>query len=157
MNLQAIANGAITAINPNFPAILYASAGSTVVNFNPVPAYNPANVAAQVQPLSSGDIRQLDALNIQGASKAIYINGTALAIDRIKNLGGDLIVFADGLLPEGNTWLVVASLEQWGRTWCKVAVELQDDIVLPPPSGGLTTDLSDPNNEVIVPAILTGV
>jgi len=87
---------------------------------------------AQVQALSSGDIRQLDALNIQGAQKAIYLNGAALAISRIKQTGGDLIVFPDGTLPEGNTWLVLASLEQWGQTWCKCAVSLQDDI--PDPS-----------------------
>jgi hypothetical protein len=157
VNLSAIANGVITAINPNFPATLFISLGNTVVNFKQVPSYNPASVAAQVQPLTSGDLRLLDALNIQGAQKAIYLNGTALAISRVKQLGGDLITFADGTLPEGNTWLVLASLEQWAN-WCRVAVSLQDDIVLPPPPAGtLTTDLTDPSNEVVVPLILTGV
>lgn len=155
-NLNAIANAATVAVNPNVGATLFASAGHATVNFKQVPAYNQATISAQVQPLSSGDIRQLDALNIQGAQKAIWINGTALAIIRIKQLGGDLIVFPDGTLPEGNTWLVLASLEQWAATWCKVAVSLQDDDVAPP-SGGLTTDLSDPSNEVVVPAVLTGV
>jgi hypothetical protein len=134
MNLNAIANGVITAINPNFPATLFVSTRNTVgTNFKQVPTYAKIAIAAQVQPLTSGDIRQLDALNIQGAQKAIYLNGAALAISRIKKLGGDLIVFADGTLPEGNTWLVLASLEQWqGATWCKVACALQDDI--PDPS-----------------------
>lgn len=133
MNLQQIANGAITAVNPNFPAELFISTGNTTVNFKQVPAYDKVAISAQVQPLTSGDIRQLDALNIQGAQKAIYLNGAALGISRIKQRGGDLIVFADGTLAEGNTWLVLASLEQWGGSvWAKVAVSLQDDI--PDPS-----------------------
>lgn len=132
-NLNLIANGVTVAVNQNLPATLFISTGNTVgSNFKQVPTYDKAAVQAQVQALSSGDIRQLDALNIQGAQKAIYLNGAALAIGRIKQKGGDLIVFADGTLPEGNTWLVLASLEQWAQTWCKVAVSLQDDI--PDPS-----------------------
>lgn len=128
MNLAGIANGVITAVNPNFSATLFISTGNTVVNFKQVPTYDRVPVSAQVQPLTSGDIRLLDALNIQGAQKAIWLPGTALGVDRIKNLGGDLIVFANGTLPEGNTWLVLASLEQWGSAWGHVAVVLQDDI-----------------------------
>lgn len=152
-NLRATANSVTRVINPNKPATLLASAGFAIVDHVQVPAYNQAGVIAQVQPLSSGDVRQLDALNIQGANKKIFLNGTALAIDRVKQLGGDLIVFADGIIPEGTTWKILASLEQWSLTWCMVAVILQDDII----TTGLTTDLSDPGNEVIVPAILTGV
>jgi hypothetical protein len=155
MNLAAIANGAITAINPNFPATLYISTGNVVIDFKQTPTYGTMPIAAQVQPLTSGELRQLDALNIQGASKAIYLNGAALGIIRIKQRGGDLIVFPAGTLPEGDVWLVKASLEQWqGATWAKVAVELQDDDVL---KTALTTDLSQPGNQIIVPAILTGI
>lgn len=133
MNLQQIANGAITAINPNFAATLFISTGSNVVNFKQVPTYDQVAISAQVQPLTSGDLRQLDSLNIQGAQKSIWLNGAALGISRINQRGGDLIVFANGTLPEGNTWLVLASLEQWqGSTWAHVAVVLQDDI--PDPS-----------------------
>lgn len=156
-NLRATANSVTRVINPNVPATLLVSAGNTIVNFVQVPTYNPAAVLAQVQPLSSKDLRMLDALNIQGAEKAVYLNGTALAIIRVLQLGGDLIVFAPGVQPEGTTWKILASLEQWGTTWVKCGIVLQDDVIVPTPSGGLTTDLSDPNNEVIVPAILTGV
>ena len=127
MNLNAVANGAVTAINQNVAATLFISTGNTVANFKQVPSYTKEAVQAQVQPLSSGDLRHLDSLNIQGAQKAVFLNGSALAINRIKQLGGDLIVFPAGTLPEGDTWLVLASLEQWGATWCKVAVCLQDD------------------------------
>lgn len=129
MNLNAIANAVVTAVNPNAAATLFISTGNTVdANFVQQATYDKLAVSAQVQPLTSGDIGQLDALNIQGAQKAVYLNGTALAISRIKQRGGDLIVFANGVMPEGNTWLVLASLEQWATTWCKVAVILQDDI-----------------------------
>jgi hypothetical protein len=37
-----------------------------------------------------------------------------------------------------------------------VAIILQDDVIVPP-TVSLTTDLSDPSNDVIVPAVLTGV
>lgn len=128
-NLRAVANTATRIINPNFPATLKVSTGFTVVNHAQVPDYADAAVIAQVQPLSSRDVRQLDSLNIQGAEKVIFLNGAALAIVRVKQLGGDLVVFAPGTLPEGNTWKILASLEQWGGgTWCKVAVVLQDDL-----------------------------
>jgi hypothetical protein len=149
MNLQQIANGAITAINPNFPATLFISTGNTVINFVPTPSYLQTPISAQVQPLTSGDLRQLDALNIQGASKAIWLNGAALGISRIKQRGGDIIVFADGTLPEGNVWLVKASLEQWAG-WARIAVELQDDAVAPPTSTP-SLDFSDPNNSQYLP------
>ncbi len=133
MNLRATANSVTKVINPNFPATLFISTPPIVVNFVPVPQYDKASIIAQVQPLSSKDLRLLDALDIQGAEKAIYLNGPALAISRIKKLGGDLIVFANGVLPEGNTWLVLAQLEIWGSgVWSKCGCILQDDI--PDPS-----------------------
>jgi hypothetical protein len=133
VNWRALANSATSAVNPNVGAKLLISTGYTTnAKFQQVPTYDNQSVSAQVQPLSSGDLKLLDGLNIQGAQKAIYLNGAALAISRVKKLGGDLIVFPDGTLPEGNTWLTLASLEQWGGTWCKVAAVLQDDI--PDPS-----------------------
>ena len=157
MNLRNVANGVTKTINANFPATLLISLPPTVVKFVPQPTYHQNGVLAQVQPLSSRDSRLLDALNIQGAEKAIYINGPMLAISRIKKFGGDLIVFPDGTLPEGNTWLVMAQLELWGSgLWSKCGVILQDDIIIPAGTT-LTTDLSGPGNEVIVPAVLTGV
>ena len=129
MNLRATVNTVTRAINPNFTATLFISTGNTTVNFVQTPTYTQSTVQAQVQPMTTGDIRMLEGLDIQGAEKAIYLNGAALAISRIKKLGGDLIVFANGTLPEGNTWLILANLEQWGgSTWCKVACRLQDDI-----------------------------
>lgn len=126
-NLRQLANNNTRVVNPDVSATLFVSTGFTVgPSHRQVPSYDQVPVVAQVQPLESGEIKMLDALNIQGASKAVYINGSALAIDRIKHIGGDLLVFPDGTLPEGDNWLIVASLEQWGNTWCKVAISLQD-------------------------------
>jgi hypothetical protein len=127
-NLRALANSVTSVVNPNTPATLFISTGNTTVNYRQIPSYDQAAVSAQVQPLSTGDLKQLEGLNVQGAEKAIYLNGEALAINRIKKLGGDLVVFSPANAPpEGTTWLIKANLEQWSSTWCKVAVSLQDD------------------------------
>lgn len=126
-NLNAIANSQITSVNDNVAAVLWVALPPIIVNFKQVPQYNKLPVAAQVQAMTSGDVRQLDSLNIQGAEKIIFLNGASLAIIRVQDLGGNLIVFQPGVIPEGTTWKIVASMEQWGPTWCKVAVTLQDD------------------------------
>lgn len=126
-NIRALANSQTRAINPNLPAELWVSTGYTTVEYKQVPQYDQLPVFAQVQAITSGEALKMDALNIQGAEKIIFLNGIALAINRIRKLGGDLIVFAPGLVPEGTTWKIVASMEQWGGTWAKLAVALQDD------------------------------
>src|SRR5258708_39184526 len=103
MNLRAIANSVTSAINPNIGATLFISTGYTITNFKQVPTYSKAAVSAQGQPLSSGDIRQLDGLNIQGAQKAIYLNGSALAISRITKFGGALGGCPNDTPPEEST------------------------------------------------------
>lgn len=126
-NIRALANSQTRAINPNLPAELWVSTGYTTVEYKQVPQYDQLPVFAQVQAITSEEALKMDALNIQGAEKIIFLNGLALAINRIRKLGGDLIVFAPGLVPEGTTWKIVASMEQWGGTWAKLAVALQDD------------------------------
>ena len=128
-NLRVLANTTTRVINPNLSATLYVSTGYTTdASHRQQPTYaKNAILGVNVQPASSGDIRHMDALNIQGVDKVAFLNGAALAIDRVVQVGGDLLVFAPGALPEGTTWLIVASLEQWSATWCKVAIKLQDD------------------------------
>lgn len=153
-NLRATANSVTRAINPNFQATLVISTGNVIgPDFVQIPTYDETAIFAQVQPLSSKDLRQLDSLNIQGAEKAIYLNGVALGVNRIKQRGGDLVMFAPGTLPEGDNWLVLASLEQWGGgVWAKVAVVLQDV-----GNTGLTADLTNTDNNVLIPALLSGI
>lgn len=74
-----------------------------------------------MQALQYNDIIQLDALNIQGERRKIYINGEVDGLVRADKKGGDLIT-----TPDGKVWKVAISLEQW-PDWCCVAVTLQDD------------------------------
>lgn len=129
-NLRAAANSVTRVINPNISATLYVSNGNIIdANYVQQPNYVPYPMQAQVQALTSGDLRMLDALNIQGAQKTVFLNGVALGVVRIKQRGGDILLFGEGGPPEGNVWLVKASLEQWGRTWAKVAIALQDQTI----------------------------
>ena len=128
MNLHQIVSNVVSAVNPNQPATLQLSNGSTT---NPdgtrTPAYFPATtVIAQIQELSTQDLRQLEGLNISGSSRAIYFQGEVDAIMRVAQKGGDLITTVDG-----RVWLTTAMLERfddYGNTtgWCKVSATLQN-------------------------------
>jgi hypothetical protein len=78
---------------------------------------------AQVQPLSSRDLEQLEGLNLNGEKMAVYVNGEINGAVRVKLKGGDLLDF-----PDGSQWLVIQSLEGWYRTagWSKSAIVLQN-------------------------------
>jgi hypothetical protein len=67
----------------------------------------------------------LDALNVQGVRRTIYLTGDVMAIVRVDQQGGDLIVFPDGTLPEGNIWLAAQVIEAW-PDWCRVCITLQN-------------------------------
>lgn len=127
MNLRGIANGLTRAVNPNVTVSLQISDGYTIDDAGKrTPAYKPAsNIAVQVQALSFSDIQHLDGLNIQGVRRAVYMTGQSYAIVRDIQLGGDIMTFAPGVLPEGNVWLVAHVLERW-PDWCKLAITLQN-------------------------------
>jgi hypothetical protein len=122
MNLHQIASGAIAAVNPFQPVTIQTSTGATVnADGTRMPTYAPAStVSGQVQQLTTRDLRQLEALSIQGSSRKIYLNGEVDAIVRVSQKGGDLIT-----LPDGSIWLTTAVLEQW-PDWVAVSVTLQD-------------------------------
>lgn len=129
MNLHAVVRGAITTVNQDVPATLRRSTGYTT---NPdgtqVPAYTDIpGIPVQVQALSYMDLKNIEGLNIQGVRRACYLNGAAMAVVRNLQVGGDLFIFADGTIPEGNVWLVAHVLEQWGPgpEWCKCVLTLQ--------------------------------
>ena len=138
MNLHAIVGPVIAAVNPMVTASLYVSAGNTTSDDGTlVPSYLPViPVQAQVQALTFRDIQQVNALNLQGTRRGIYLFGDVEGLVRPDNKGGDLIV-----LPDGSVWLVAITLEKWdegatGPNWCKVAATLQNDApitIVPPP------------------------
>lgn len=122
MDLHGIASGVIGAVNPNVSATLRISNGyTTQADGKQVPVYLPDKIVkAQVQALTTKDLRQLDALNVQESQRTIYLRGEVDAIQRVKQKGGDLIVLKDGTI-----WLTTALLEAW-PDWCRVSVTLQN-------------------------------
>jgi hypothetical protein len=121
MDLRGIANGISNTINPNISVTVKASTGYTIGSgLKQVPSYAaPVTGFAQVQALTAADLRHLDGLNIQGATKSIILRGELNAIVRVNSQGGDIVIIGT------QTWLTVAVLEQW-PLWSRCAIQLQD-------------------------------
>ena len=130
MNLRAIANRATQGVNPNVSAVIKRSlAPTTSPSGKRTPTYEDLPVKVQVQPASTGDIQKLEALNIQGVHRVIYISAEVEAMIRVDKKGGDQIVFEAGVMPEddqGTRWIISAVLEVWGHEWRKCAITLQN-------------------------------
>jgi hypothetical protein len=120
-DLRSIANGISNTINPNISVTVQASTGYTIGSgLKQVPSYAaPVTGFAQVQALIQADLKHLDDLNIQGATKSIILRGNLNAVVRTNSKGGDLVTI------DGETWLTVAVLEQW-PLWSRCAIQLQD-------------------------------
>lgn len=129
LNLHAIVGPVVAVVNPMLTVTVQVSAGYTTgADGARTPAYAPAYSAqAQVQAMSSRDLRQVSGLNLQGSMSAIYLFGDIEGIVRPLVKGGDLINF-----PDGSVYLVVVALENWGATgspgeqWSKVSAQLQN-------------------------------
>jgi len=125
MNLNNVVSGITASINPRLVCQYQSSIGNTVgANGKLVPSYASAvSVLVQVQPLSSTDLRMLDALNLQGNFRAMYVSANWQGINRPEVKGGDLITE-----PDGTVWLVTTELEAWSASagWTKVAVTQQN-------------------------------
>lgn len=121
MNLRAIANRATAAINPNIAGqALICTGYTTAASGKRAAGYSPAtDVSLQLQALTKKEVEHLDALNFSSVTTTAYVNRSLTGVDRVKQTGGDL------LLINGDTWLVVAVLEDWSGRWCKVALQRQ--------------------------------
>jgi hypothetical protein len=128
MNLQQVTAGIVGAVNPLQPAAVYQSTGPgpTQPDGGRVPTYAQVFTATiQVQPITTGDLRKLESLNIQGVSQKVYMTGELSGLIRVRQLGGDILVLKDG-----TSYLVRAVLEQWsisGVNWVSAAIVLQND------------------------------
>lgn len=154
MNLHKVVAGVIHAVNPQQPILVQASNGYTTgKDGKRTPAYLPGVIAtAQVQQLTTRDLRQLEALNIQGSERKLYISGEIDAIIRLSKSGGDLIVLLDS-----SVWLTTHVLEQW-PDWCAVSIVLQMDsavtaqaIASATQSGFFSLDFSQSKNSMYIP------
>lgn len=129
MNLHGIVAGAVGAVNPFIVATIRESDGYTIAGTGKqVPAYKtPVDVRVQVQALEWKEIQQLDAMNVQGERRAVYIQGSNWnGISRIDERGGDLLTFPEVPGGPARTWLVAVVLEKW-PDWVKCACTLQAD------------------------------
>jgi hypothetical protein len=122
VNLRSIANSATRAVNPNVTGSVMQSTGYTTgPDGSRTPTYDTVTgVSFQTQPLSTADLLQLDALNIQGVTRKVYANMQIKGVERAAGTGGDLLVFS------GETWLASAILEPFDQSgWCSVGVTQQ--------------------------------
>lgn len=124
MNLHAIVRGAINAVNPDISvSIKYSNGYATSSNGVQAPSYSTVTgIIAQMQPVSTNDLRHLDGLNISDDVRGFWLNGSTGGVNRPLNKGGDLITLADN-----SSWLVVAVPENWSPTagWCHVIAKRQ--------------------------------
>jgi hypothetical protein len=77
----------------------------------------------QIQPITWGDLQQMDGINLGGVRWKIYVNGELDGVVRPELKGGDLITISTGR--HQGVWLVVQVLEQY-PDWCCAAITLQD-------------------------------
>lgn len=130
-NLRGMANGATSSVNPNIAGQWLQSAGNTVApGGKQSPAYaTAAPITLQVQPVTTGDIKRYVFLSGQGVFRSVYMFGNKDAIDRSRQLGGDLLLFPQRPGLAVQTWLVKEVPETWSPDagWCRVIVVLQLD------------------------------
>lgn len=123
MTLRGLANSMTSTINPNVLGTLLLSTGNTTAATGkqvPTFAVPITDVSMQVQPLTTGDLKHLDALNIQGVDRAVFMDGAISGVERLAQKGGDFLFFS------GSWWLVKAVLAAWSDSgWVKVAVTQQ--------------------------------
>jgi hypothetical protein len=106
---------------------------------------------AQIQPLAGGDLRHMDALNLQGSHRAIYLSSLIRGAVRFALKGGDLVTF-----PDGSDWLVTQPSEPWFATagFTKAIVTMQNEALsAPPPPTGPAADLTTPAGDELVPGL----
>jgi hypothetical protein len=121
MDLNFLANSAITSVNPNITATLKQSTGYTTSSSGKrTPAYATTTGDIQVQGMSAQDLKHTDGLNLSGVLRHVWFEGDWESVVRKGAKGGDLMIF------DGDTWLVVHVMETWAD-WSSVIIQLQVD------------------------------
>lgn len=124
INLRAIANAAIQPINPNIAVTAYVPNGYTVDSetLRQAPAFLPVSGFGNVQALDGDELRQADALNIQGTLRSVYLYGALAGVIRPDQQPSAELEFAHGGV--SGRWGVFKVFETW-QNWCKVGVVYQ--------------------------------
>ena len=122
MNLRAIANSAITSINPNISAVLKLNAGiETDDTGRRVSKFEEVGVTIQTQTLSTQELAMFDSLEQQGQFLNVYVTGQFHALRRISGKGADKLKFKAYGENTESEWLIKSISESWAD-WCKVVV-----------------------------------
>jgi hypothetical protein len=113
-NSHALIAGIIGCVNPMRSISIQHATGYTVnTDGTQVPTYTTVTGNAQIQTLSTGEIRHMLGLNISGVTKKMFVAGAISSIVRENSKGGDIITFDDGTV-----WLTTVILEQWPDWVC---------------------------------------
>jgi hypothetical protein len=124
-DVRMIANQVSQVTNPNISVTWLKSTGyTTSASGARTPTTTSQVISAQVQGLSSEDLKHTDGLNIQGVMRSVHIFGNVQGVVRIDQQGGDILQFPE--LPGGaiRNWKVIQVMETW-PTWSRVLVALQ--------------------------------
>lgn len=129
LDLHSIVFPITQVVNGASTIIVRASTGydDTLDTGELTPLYaDPVTLSADIQPASSGDLRQLEALNVQGVKNVVYVQGSFDGVVRPLLKGGDIIEVPSGLY--AGVYLVAVNIETW-PTWCKLGITLQNEDV----------------------------
>jgi hypothetical protein len=129
LNLHAIVGPIVSAINPTqIIQIAMGSGYATAADGTLTASYESASFPAQIQALTGRELRHVDALNIQGTMRALYLYGNVTGIIRFSQTNGSLVKF-----PDGSVWMCFVEFEPWSVTagWCKIGVLSQQTSVWP--------------------------
>lgn len=122
MNLNAIANAATQAVNPNSSATLRLNSGVQVDDTGKrISTFEDFPVTVQAQSLSTQELTMFDALLQQGQMLSVYVNGQFHALRRISQKGADKLIFTAYGETSESEWLVKSVQESY-PDWCRVLV-----------------------------------
>lgn len=149
MNLRGAVNAITQTVNPNIVVLVQISDGYTIgAGQRQAPTYKPAiSGPAQIQALSSSDLKKIEGLNIQGSMRALYMYGNLNGVVRADSQGGDLItVIAQRGVPPTlvGKWLTAGVPEPWTH-WTKIMMVKQTDAVASAVSFRAVLSVTSPN------------
>lgn len=116
MNLHEIVRGVISAVNPDSKITILKCVGFEHqrggIN---TPIYETIQTTAQVQPVSSDDLKFENNYYSSSSYRNFYMNGIYNGLNRRDGTGGDKIIW------DGKTWFIDSNPEPWNTAgWTKV-------------------------------------
>ena len=102
MNIHGLAVGLVGLVNANRDIIHKKYNGLTQNDhFEQTPNYTEVTIQAQIQALSSDQLKAVNHLNLQGELYSVITAAQLRGVSRVDQQGGDLLFF------DGYNWLVV--------------------------------------------------